>query len=215
LPILAKLESEIPGLRVRLMGLRCTHLVSTRKPDTRAFFGFKPRRIGSSESGGANGGTEETFSPPEAGAFRNDEHEDWQRPYGELVNEYELGLNGEPLNRIEAEPSHCRHGKEIVPNPKKRATEPEGNEKWWECPICGRPQEANEKALNDHVDLCLSRQIILETVQKDSLRQSELMSGMHPRSGSPSLGQLKASKGRKRGRASSDSDPRQKKLSFG
>ncbi|KHN97706.1 DNA-repair protein, UmuC-like protein [Metarhizium album ARSEF 1941] len=41
LPILAKLEQEIPGLKLRLMGLRCTHLVSTKKPDTMAFFGLR------------------------------------------------------------------------------------------------------------------------------------------------------------------------------
>lgn len=41
-PILAKLEQEAPGMRIRLMGLRCTHLVSTKKPDTLAFFG-RPR----------------------------------------------------------------------------------------------------------------------------------------------------------------------------
>ncbi|KAJ3508544.1 hypothetical protein NM208_g15806 [Fusarium decemcellulare] len=38
LPILTKLEQDIPGMKLRLMGLRCTHLVSTKKPDTMAFF---------------------------------------------------------------------------------------------------------------------------------------------------------------------------------
>lgn len=37
-PMLAKLEKEIPGMRLRLMGLRCTHLVSTKKA-TADFFG--------------------------------------------------------------------------------------------------------------------------------------------------------------------------------
>lgn len=37
-PMLAKLEKEIPGMRLRLMGLRCTHLISTKKP-TADFFG--------------------------------------------------------------------------------------------------------------------------------------------------------------------------------
>ena len=41
LPMLTKLEKEIPGMRLRLMGLRCTHLVSTKRPDTMTFFGFK------------------------------------------------------------------------------------------------------------------------------------------------------------------------------
>ncbi|KAI3390236.1 hypothetical protein diail_11388, partial [Diaporthe ilicicola] len=43
LPVLAKIEQEMPDMRIRLMGLRCTHLVSTKRPDTTAFFGLKPR----------------------------------------------------------------------------------------------------------------------------------------------------------------------------
>lgn len=43
LPVLAKIEEEKPGMRIRLMGLRCTHLVSTKRPDTMAFFGLRPR----------------------------------------------------------------------------------------------------------------------------------------------------------------------------
>nr|POF02549.1 dna polymerase kappa [Quercus suber] len=38
LPMLAKLEKDIPGMKLRLMGLRCTHLVSTKKGDV-DFFG--------------------------------------------------------------------------------------------------------------------------------------------------------------------------------
>lgn len=41
LPMLAKLEKEMPNLRIRLMGLRCTHLVSTKKPDVDGFFAKK------------------------------------------------------------------------------------------------------------------------------------------------------------------------------
>lgn len=40
LPMLQKLEREIPGMKLRLMGLRCTHLVSTKKEDV-DFFGLK------------------------------------------------------------------------------------------------------------------------------------------------------------------------------
>ena len=40
LPMLEKLWKEIPGMRLRLMGLRCTHLVSTQKPDFDGFFGM-------------------------------------------------------------------------------------------------------------------------------------------------------------------------------
>ncbi|KAL9033754.1 MAG: hypothetical protein Q9214_007361 [Letrouitia sp. 1 TL-2023] len=40
LPMLSKLEREIPGMKLRLMGLRCTHLISTKKEDI-DFFGMK------------------------------------------------------------------------------------------------------------------------------------------------------------------------------
>jgi DNA polymerase kappa len=42
LPMLAKLEKERPGMKLRLMGLRCTQLISTKK-DNGAF--FKPRVV--------------------------------------------------------------------------------------------------------------------------------------------------------------------------
>nr|POF24736.1 dna polymerase kappa [Quercus suber] len=38
LPMLAKLEKDMPGMKLRLMGLRCTHLVSTKKGEV-DFFG--------------------------------------------------------------------------------------------------------------------------------------------------------------------------------
>ncbi|KAL8733951.1 MAG: hypothetical protein Q9181_003364 [Wetmoreana brouardii] len=40
LPMFQKLEREIPGMKLRLMGLRCTHLVSTKKEGV-DFFGLK------------------------------------------------------------------------------------------------------------------------------------------------------------------------------
>ena len=46
LPMLMKLDREIPGMKLRLMGLRCTHLVSAKKTDV-DFFGT--RRLGSLE----------------------------------------------------------------------------------------------------------------------------------------------------------------------
>ncbi|KAL8688449.1 MAG: hypothetical protein Q9218_005640 [Villophora microphyllina] len=41
LPMFQKLERERPGMRLRLMGLRCTHLVSTKKAEDVDFFGLK------------------------------------------------------------------------------------------------------------------------------------------------------------------------------
>jgi DNA polymerase kappa len=35
----------------------------------------------------------------------------------------------------------------------------------WDCPICGRPQIADDRGFNEHVDFCLSKQTIREVVQ--------------------------------------------------
>ncbi|KAK5692917.1 hypothetical protein LTR97_010393 [Elasticomyces elasticus] len=55
-PMLAKLEREAPGMKLRLMGLRCTHLVSTKKAEV-DFFGRARRtsRQGSEEAKGSDG----------------------------------------------------------------------------------------------------------------------------------------------------------------
>jgi DNA polymerase kappa len=60
-----------------------------------------------------------------------------------------------------------KHGKEIVPNPISSSTIQSENEReaFWSCPICDRPQPAEEKALNDHIDQCLSRSTIKEAVK--------------------------------------------------
>ncbi|KAL2427291.1 DNA polymerase kappa [Exophiala dermatitidis] len=60
LPMLAKLEKDIPDFRLRLMGLRCTHLVSTKK-ETANFF---RRRCGAN-------------STPSSGEKSNDDGE-WE-----------------------------------------------------------------------------------------------------------------------------------------
>ncbi|KIH94675.1 DNA polymerase kappa subunit [Sporothrix brasiliensis 5110] len=41
LPMLSKLEQDIPNMTARLMGLRCTHLIGSKRPDALAFFGIK------------------------------------------------------------------------------------------------------------------------------------------------------------------------------
>ncbi|KAL8708581.1 MAG: hypothetical protein Q9220_006516 [cf. Caloplaca sp. 1 TL-2023] len=56
LPMFQKLEREIPGMKLRLMGLRCTHLVSTKKEDL-DFFGLK-QPLSSTTNKPSNLGTE-------------------------------------------------------------------------------------------------------------------------------------------------------------
>ncbi len=221
LPVLARLEQEIPGMKLRLLGLRCTHLVSTKKPDTMAFFGFK-RRAGD--------------PPDQTGAGRDDagdagEWEQW--PGDDEEGDAELGRHQEAAaaaaagtedggdggaTKSDGGGTFRRHGKEILPNPKgNNAASPAPPEEWWDCPICGRPQAVDERLFNEHIDLCLSRQTIKDAVQKEAQQQQPQLSnrstGLTPESK-----RANGASERKRGRpsaAATANDPRQKKLCFG
>ncbi|KAL6701394.1 hypothetical protein J3F84DRAFT_354683 [Trichoderma pleuroticola] len=203
LPMLAKLEQEMPGMKLRLMGLRCTHLVSTKKPDTMAFFGFKPRRQDAGESSDAGMVKRKASEPLE----KEDEWEKLGTDDDDLLENLDDSLDhvsddheGEEDEMLQDR----RHGKEIVPNPPpERGAQPE--EDWWECPICLRPQAANERQFNEHIDLCLSRQTIRDAVQADDPKETKpVPSDVNKR---PKLTE------KKRGRPPT-TDPKQKKLSF-
>ncbi|KAI0121151.1 impB/mucB/samB family protein [Xylariales sp. AK1849] len=199
LPILAKLEQEMPNMKLRLMGLRCTHLVSTKKPDTRAFFGLKPKRTESEDSLEASikrkaeddGGQWETW--PEEALHGND---------AELEGEASLLLG----HAAEDDDNYRHHGKEILPNPRKTSL-PKQEEEWWDCPICSRPQVADERRFNEHIDLCLSRQTIRDAVEGDASSSPK-----PPEAGNK---RLKTGDRKRVGRSSAPGDPRQSKLFFG
>lgn len=208
LPMLAKLEQEMPGMKLRLMGLRCTHLVSTKKPDTMAFFGFKPRRQDTGESSDAGMVKRKASEPLE----KEDEWEKLGTDDDDLLEDLDDSLDNVSREHEGEEDEMLqdrRHGKEIVPNPPpERGAQPE--EDWWECPICLRPQAANERQFNEHIDLCLSRQTIRDAVQADDPKETKpVPPDVNKR---PKLTEKKLTE-RKRGRPPS-TDPKQKKLSF-
>lgn len=203
LPMLAKLEQEIPGMRLRLMGLRCTNLVSTKKPDTMAFFGFKPRRQEVGESSDAGIVKRKAGEPLER-------EEEWEKFGGDdedLMENLDDNLGDVSHEHEEEEDEmlhHRRHEKELVPNPHPNSEAPP-QEDWWDCPICLRPQAANERQFNEHIDLCLSRQTIRDAVQADDPKDSKpVPSDVNKRA--------KLTE-KKRGRPPT-TDPKQKKLSF-
>ncbi|KAK1997128.1 impB/mucB/samB family protein [Colletotrichum falcatum] len=204
LPILAKLQEEMPGMTLRLMGLRCTHLVSTKRPDTMAFFGFRSRR---SESGAS------PEKPLVSGALDDDGWEQW--PKEELLGvgeeqHVQADAFKEPANLDDDKPSPARrHGKEIQPNPVREYAPV--NDEMWDCPICNRPQAPEERQFNEHIDFCLSRQTIREAVHGD-------VAGPAPRPTTPEMKKAKVGGEKKRGRPPArptSDDPRQKKLCFG
>ncbi|KAK8851997.1 impB/mucB/samB family protein [Apiospora arundinis] len=221
LPILTKLMQDVPNMKLRLMGLRCTNLVSTKKPDTAAFFGLSrpPRRSESADS------TEPgTAVKRKAASSLEGEWEEWPEEalYGndaELEEQVNIRLSqqDEARNNEGKEKENYRHhGKEITPNPKK-VTSPPVEETWWDCPICMRPQHADERQFNEHIDLCLSRQTIRDAVQGDSASNSS--SAGNQLDPPPESKRQKTGGGgtdKKRGRPTATAaDPKQKKLFFG
>ncbi|KAJ1327920.1 DNA polymerase kappa [Microdochium nivale] len=211
LPILAKLEQEMPALKLRLMGLRCTHLVGLKKPDARAFFGFRPQRPASTgdNDDGTVGATNQT-------QLKTDDtvEGDWEAwPEEDLtfldrsLDQSDYTFELESTGR-EEDPGYRHHGKELNLNPKRKAAVIE-EEPFWDCPICGRPQSTNERLFNEHIDLCLSRQAIRDTVQVESTRSPT------PGSDVPDAKRSKLADRKKRGRTQSAEDPKQRKLFFG
>lgn len=153
LPMLEKLMKETPDLKLRLMGLRATHLVSTKKPGI-DFFG-RQRAVTNTSAP-----TTTTATPSNAGgevwpeaefeeAARQERNNDMNE-LEKLSQEYERQTiagnpKAPPLNQAQAE----------------QAQEPEQ----WTCPICSLPQPPDDTTFNSHIDFCLSRQTIKKAVQ--------------------------------------------------
>lgn len=194
-PVLAKLERDMPGMKIRLMGLRCTHLVSTKRPDTTAFFGFKPRSGATRNEPGK--------------VLRSTTQVDDDHVRGMMLDELSDQDDTDAIAvDDETRSLYRRHGKEILPNPKPANKAHEAPDEWWECPICSRPQPADERQFNSHIDACLSRQTIRDAVQQE--QQVPLGRGLTPGPKRPGTGPEK-----KRGRQGAGQDPKQKKLCFG
>lgn len=153
LPMLVKLEKEIPDMRLRLLGLRCTNLVSTKKVSTN-FFGAgattRPSLVDTHQCAEPSAdheiGAEEAF---EAAARQETQDE---------MNELEQLSQETP---DPGAPSGAETGIAAAAGSHDVAAQ-------WECPICGRPQSADDRVFNDHVDFCLSRETIREAVQGES-----------------------------------------------
>jgi DNA polymerase kappa len=177
LPILTKLQKDIPNLRLRLLGLRCTHLVSTRKVGL-DFFGFqptttpKPLDFTSTEGvvdgelinePGSQHDTREMQSNTEQ-EFENAARQERQQDMEEL-EKLSQEYADEPLSSVQPFPATA--GEEsfaLAPE-----VEPESTAvQHWTCPICSRPQAADDTKFNEHVDYCLSKETIMEAVKTSS-----------------------------------------------
>jgi DNA polymerase kappa len=183
LPMLIKLEKEIPGMKLRLLGLRCSNLVTTKKTGLN-FFGFtaqpKPPTVEPPEPTKEREiGAEEAFE-----AAARQEVQDEMNDLEQLSQE--AAIPDQSIPTIEA-------GPEAGPVEESPAQ--------WECPICSKPQMADDRGFNDHVDFCLSRQTIREATQDT-----------HSVIDEPSQGT--GSRKRKPVNPGGNEDPRQKRLFF-
>jgi len=189
--MLTKFEKEIPDPKLRLMGLRVTHLVSTRKDDV-DFFGVKRPPTSTSRSSHADVKTDEDGWQvwPEkefeeaARQERQDDMDELERLSQERIDHLSLEQQGESETTREEKDAYkdCTFPRHYRESPKSnrsaaRYKEPQDDvpaakEDFWDCPVCERPQAANDKALNEHIDLCLSRQTIKEVVKEAGERDS-------------------------------------------
>ncbi|KAF2084407.1 DNA polymerase kappa [Saccharata proteae CBS 121410] len=177
LPMLAKLEKEIPGMTLRLMGLRCTQLVSMKKPGI-DFFGFTQRDKSTTPDTLATNAKHRSYNTDENGweIWPEAEFEEAARQEREDdFNDIERLSQDQPPS---AAPENVDHAQSPKLSPK---------EEFWDCPVCARPQPADDKAFNDHIDFCLSKDAIKETVKQLKSQSS---------SGNPA--------GKKRGRPRND-----------
>ncbi|TGO19916.1 hypothetical protein BTUL_0002g01650 [Botrytis tulipae] len=220
LPMLEKLEAEMPGLTLRLMGLRCTNLISMKKPDTMAFFGFRKQDSRENDVG-ENERKSSSVAKRKASDLQEDDSEErwevWPEEFlfedAERQEREEEFKEMESLSQLEENDPRRHHGKEIVPNPKpKDGTVVE--EEWWDCPVCQRPQATNEKEFNEHIDLCLSRQTIRDVVQETSgVPETPSASGSGHKSQIGSSRKIKAGE-KSKDKGNTPSDPKQRKLCF-
>jgi DNA polymerase kappa len=139
LPMLEKLMKEIPNLTLRLMGLRVTNIVSTKKPGI-DFFGRQR--------------TSSRPKPPLLTKGSTDgEWEIWPEAEFEEAARQERDDEMNELEKLSQEQDTQTNSNHIV------------QEQQWTCPICVLPQPPDDKTFNSHIDYCLSRQTIKEAVK--------------------------------------------------
>ena len=178
LPMLAKMEKEIPGMKLRLMGLRCTHLVSMKKGDV-DFFG-RVRQGVSREASEDSSATKANLDDEGWQIWPDDEFEDAaRREQQEEAEEMErlsqeVNATATTYNPDGTPSDYRRYGngfawRSVLEEEAAKVKEEEQQNRQvieqWNCPICSIPHAANERAFNEHIDGCLSRQTIKEIVK--------------------------------------------------
>lgn len=195
LPMLERLMKEIPDMKLRLMGLRVTHIVSTKKPGI-DFFGrhktasstsLKPSRPDNADGGW------ETWPEAEFEEAARQERDDEMNELEKLSQEQESLLDNN------------------TPQEDKEQEELEKEEQWT-CPICSLPQASDERSFNSHIDFCLSRQTIKEAVKSTASPQKTQTMG--PPKPIPTKGKNKRGRPSKNETANADKGREKRRMFF-
>ncbi|KAF3021647.1 hypothetical protein E8E15_000946 [Penicillium rubens] len=153
LPMLAKLERDIPDMKLRLLGLRCSNLVSTQKVGIN-FFGVAAQPKPATES------------TPVPASGVDTHHEICAEEAFEAAARQEIQDEMNDLEQLSQEtPDVSVTRRSEAPAVPEVVEEPP----MWDCPICIRPQVADDRTFNEHVDFCLSRQTIREVEKEDAV----------------------------------------------
>lgn len=175
LPILAKLEREIPGMKLRLMGLRCTNLVSTKKTGI-DFFGtsHQVKDTASSERKVLVDDGEWEVWPSEEVEFESAARREREEEMNELEilsQEHELKVERIEQQQEEETALKCIDEPSSEIRSKRQAADilaAKTHSRSWACPICSRAQPPSDKAFNEHIDYCLSRSTIRDVMRATS-----------------------------------------------
>lgn len=208
LQMFQKIEKEIPKLSLRLMGLRCTHLVSTKKGEVDFFGrarqpageardnseGSKSTKIALDQDGWQKWPDEEFETA--AQQERQDDMDELERLSQQQEQDEAAGLipdDEEERKAFEARKHDNGFAWRLLLEEEQAKAEEEERAKkppleQWDCPICGHPQTAEEKSFNEHIDGCLSRQTIKEIVQTAEPSPPSRVSSPMPASGSKKRG---------------------------
>ncbi|KAF2741914.1 DNA polymerase kappa [Sporormia fimetaria CBS 119925] len=152
LPMLEKLMKEIPKLTLRLMGLRVTNIVSTKKSGNIDFFSRQRALSGKPKL--------------ETQSSENDSWEVWPESEFEEAARRERDEDMSLAEKLSQEHESAKRnaGASEKDNDEGEQGKQE-EEQLWTCPICSLPQTPDDRTFNAHIDFCLSRQTIKEVVK--------------------------------------------------
>ncbi|KAK4547164.1 hypothetical protein LTR36_001385 [Oleoguttula mirabilis] len=203
LPMLQKVEKDMPGMKLRLMGLRCTHLVTMKKGDVDFFGRARQQSRGSREASAEKEGIvqldEDGWQKWPDEMFEDAARQEHQEEVEELEKlsqeradspdhavRQESGQGTDGLEKLmsdeptqadthtRAPSDYSRYGngfawRSLLESERAEAEEASKKDQQsieqWNCPICNVPQAVDERAFNEHIDGCLSRQTIKEIVR--------------------------------------------------